>query len=152
MAELRRGAVNVRRYLLEGDRVVRPLDVGEAALHAHVLRSVRPVRVGARVCKAPQGARVRADLYLPPMLVGRVVEAAGGLSVRSWLAAALERADLDACAAMASTEQAGQLVRTAFPLLVTDERYQAIKAHASAVRVSVQALARAALELAVLEG
>jgi hypothetical protein len=152
MAKLRRRVDNVKRYLLKGDRVVRPLDVGEVAPNAQVLRSARPVRVGARVCKAPQGARVRADLYLPPMLVGRVLEAAGGLSVRAWIAAALERVDLDTCATMASTGQASQLVRTSFPLLVTDDRYRDIKAVSSAARISVQALARSALELAVLEG
>jgi hypothetical protein len=152
MAELRRGVDNVRRYLVQDGHVVRALNAGEVAPVGRVLRSVRDVRPGARVCKAPQGAEPRADLYLPPMLVGRVVEAAGGLSVRAWLGDALERADLRRAATEAKAEAYERLVRTAFPLLLTDARHAELKACAVEAGVSVQALARAALELAILEG
>lgn len=151
MAELRRGVDNVKRYLVQDGHVVRALEPGEVAPVGRVLRSVRSVRPGARVCKAPQGAVPRADLYMPPMLVGRVVEAAGGLSVRAWLGDALDRADLDRAVTGAKAEASQRLVRTAFPLLLTDARHAELKACAAASGVSVQAIARAALELAVLE-
>lgn len=140
----------MRRYLVEEGRVVRELAPGERATVGQVLRTARVVTPSARVCKVPTGARPRADLYLHPLHVAHVQRAAGGLSVRAWLADAFASADLSAVRArLLGMDSDGAVVRTSFPLIVTDARHAELLDVAKGVGLPLQSVARMAIQVAL---
>lgn len=140
----------MRRYLVEAGRVVRELAPGERATVGQVLRTARAVMPSARVCKVPTGARPRADLYLHPVDLARVLRAAGGLSVRAWVADALASADLATLRLrLLHLDFDGGVTRTSLPLIVTDARHAELLDVAKGVGLPLQSVARMAIEVAL---
>jgi len=144
----------MRRYVIapDGQTVERPAEPGEALPAGRVFRSARPVRPGARLCRVPAGAVDRGDLSADPALLAALIESAGGLSLRAWLADALERADVfelaKRAAARGPTESRGAR-RTAVTIAITAERFAEFQAARSAYGVPVAAIAREAVRSAV---
>lgn len=137
----------MRRYVLSEDRaqVLREAMRGEALPTNRVLRSARAIRPGAPLCRVPPGASDRGTLSADAQLFAAMVEAAGGLSLRAWLATCLDTADVEAAAAGArargSTEASGAR-RTTTTIALTDSAFARFVSARSAYGVTLAAIVR----------
>lgn len=144
----------MRRYVIapDGQTVERPADRGESLPAGRVFRSARPVRPGARICRVPIGAVDRGDLSAAPDLLARLIEAAGGLSLRAWLAQTLDEADAHAlardAASLGASEAKGSR-RTAVTIALTPQKFAEFQAARTAYGVPLAAIARQAVRASV---
>jgi hypothetical protein len=136
----------------DGITILRVAEPGESASGRRVIRSARPLRTGARLCRVPAGAVDRGDLSASPDLLAALIDAAGGLSLRAWLADALAAGDVDRfarqAAARGSSESAGAR-RTAVTIALTAERFAQFQAARLAHGVPVAAMVREAVRSAL---